>query len=326
MGFDPSRLPEPRSFWEREDVMLKGRGPWCTGPCHLHGGSDSMRVNVVVSNWRCMACEAKGGDVLSYYMQRHGVGFVEACKALGAWTDDDDGSAQMAGKPASRPTPPRRTCPEPKYNGLSPYGQQVWRETLAIAEETAGVFNVARAYLEAARGCVLPPLDSDLRWHPNLRHWPTGYVGPALVGLVRHALTGEAMSLLRGWMNADGSKPDIEPQRMLLGSHHKTDGVVKLWPDEAVTTGLGVCEGVESALSLAHGFKPVWACIDAGNLAQFPVLDGIDYLVIGADHDEAGIKAAERCMARWKAAGREAAVVMPREPKYDLNDLARVAA
>jgi hypothetical protein len=32
-----------------------------------------------------MVCEAKGGDVLAFHMQRHGMGFVDACKALNAW-------------------------------------------------------------------------------------------------------------------------------------------------------------------------------------------------------------------------------------------------
>ena len=35
-----------------------------------------------------MACGAKGGDVLSYQMQMHGMEFVEAAKALGAYVDD----------------------------------------------------------------------------------------------------------------------------------------------------------------------------------------------------------------------------------------------
>lgn len=36
-----------------------------------------------------MACGTKGGDALAYAMERHGLGFVEAARALGAYIDDD---------------------------------------------------------------------------------------------------------------------------------------------------------------------------------------------------------------------------------------------
>ena len=60
----------------------------------------------------------------------------------------------------------------------------------------------------------------------------------------------------------------------------------------------GVAEGIESALSLAWAFVPVWACIDAGNLAALPVLDGIEALTIAADNDPAGQAAAQTCATR----------------------------
>jgi hypothetical protein len=94
--FVKDRLPEPVPYFDGEGVPLVGRGPWKTGPCHLHGGSDSLRVNTATGGWVCMACGAKGGDVLAYHMQRHGLEFVEAARALGAYVDD--------GKSYSRPT------------------------------------------------------------------------------------------------------------------------------------------------------------------------------------------------------------------------------
>ena len=46
-----------------------------------------------------MACDAKGGDALSYHMQITGMEFVDAAKAMGAWVED--------GRPAQqhKPTP-----------------------------------------------------------------------------------------------------------------------------------------------------------------------------------------------------------------------------
>jgi hypothetical protein len=74
-------------------------------------------------------------------------------------------------------------------------------------------------------------------------------------------------------------------------------------------------------LSLAHGFTPVWACIDAGNLAELPLLGGIEALIIAADHDASGIKASRLCAQRWADAGREVRIVMPPAAGQDLNDV-----
>jgi hypothetical protein len=70
-------------------------------------------------------------------------------------------------------------------------------------------------------------------------------------------------------------------------------GAIKLTPDEAVTTCLGIGEGVESALSLRNmpefGPSPLWSLISAGGVESFPTLSGIESLWIAVDHDETGI-------------------------------------
>ena len=113
---------------------------------------------------------------------------------------------------------------------------------------------------------------------------------------------------------------DVTPPRLLLRDHPIADGVIRLWPDEAVTAGLGIAEGIETALSLAHGFTPVWACIDAGHLAKFPVLPGVQDLIIAADNDDAGRKAANECATRW-AAHAAVRVIQADEAGCDLNDM-----
>ena len=86
--FIRDRLPDTITYFESEGVHLVGRGPWKTGPCDIHDGSDSLRVNTQSGGWRCMNCEAHGGDVLAYHMQRYGLEFVEAARLLGAYVDD----------------------------------------------------------------------------------------------------------------------------------------------------------------------------------------------------------------------------------------------
>lgn len=194
--------------------------------------------------------------------------------------------------------------------GLQPWAQRIWDESKPLS-------GVALDYLESRR-CVIPPDDGDLRWHQAIKH-PSGHVGAALIGLVTHIETNEPMSLHRTWITPTG-KADVEPSRMLVGKHTAKNGVIRLYPDEAVTTGLGIAEGVETALSMGHDYKPVWAAISAGNMATLPPID-VENLVIGVDADEAGRKAADACAMRWHKAGIN--VSLMRASVGDLNDEVR---
>ena len=101
MGFERDRLPDPIAYFEGIGLALKGPGKWKTTRCNFHDGSDSMRVNTTSGAWVCMACGAKGGDVLAYEMQATGTEFVRAAQELGAWVDD--GRPPPTTKPAALP-------------------------------------------------------------------------------------------------------------------------------------------------------------------------------------------------------------------------------
>jgi hypothetical protein len=139
-------------------------------------------------------------------------------------------------------------------------------------------------------------LDHALRWHPGVR---------AVVALMTDPVSGEPTGIHRTFLDAGGSK--IE--RKMLGRV----GVIRISPDDAVTMGLGIAEGVEDGLAvLLSGWEPVWAATSAGAIARFPVLGGIEALTIFADADPVGMRAAEACRETWRAAGREVAITAPR--------------
>lgn len=237
------------------------------------------------------------------------------------WTPRKDGEPPRAARPTPAPAPRAVEPVRPVHEGLSDYGRRVRSEARPLAG------TIGAEYLEARR-CVVPPADGDLRFHPARKHPHGDYIGPALVALVTDIVTGEPISLHTTFICADGTKPANlpGPARLLLGGHRKAGGVIRLWPDDAVTTGLGIGEGIESCLSLAHGFTPVWSLIDAGNLKAMPVLPGIESLVIAADHDPAGIAAAQECATRWAAAGCRASLLMAPTVGADLNDVLKAAA
>jgi hypothetical protein len=148
-----------------------------------------------------------------------------------------------------------------------------------------------------------------------------------MVALVTDVVTARPLSLHRTWVAADGGgKAPLDRPRLLLKGYRKAGGVVRLWPDEELTLGLCVAEGIETALTAAAAFGLAWSCLDAGNLAAFPVLDGIEALTIVADHDPAGLAAAEACARRWLEGGVEVTTWKAPAPGVDFNDYAAAGA
>lgn len=138
---------------------------------------------------------------------------------------------------------------------------------------------------------------------------------PAMVALFRHTLTDVPVAIHRTALTPDCRKIG----RKMLGECR--DAAIKLSPDHDVTAGLGVTEGIETALSVMQaGWQPVWALGSATSIDSFPVLAGVESLTIFADHDPPGIEAANACAERWRAAGREARVAYPQSINSDFND------
>lgn len=144
-----------------------------------------------------------------------------------------------------------------------------------------------------------------LRWDDRRR---------MVVALLRDPLTDEPCGIHRTFLDETGQK---EARRLKNGREAKRGmlgraGVIKLSPNDELTTGLGVAEGIEDTLHiLAAGWSPMWAMGTAGAINRLPVLDGIEALTIFADADEAGMNAARGCAARWHGAGREVFICPP---------------
>ncbi|MDE2333977.1 MAG: toprim domain-containing protein [Rhodospirillales bacterium] len=200
--------------------------------------------------------------------------------------------------------------------------RRLWREGLPIAG------TVAESYL-VGRGIRLAAWPEALRFHPACgRHSASSPDAierhPALLGLMRDAETGEPLGVHRTFLRPDGAdRLRDDGGKMMLGRN----GVVMLTEPECVTLGLHVTEGIESGCAaLTLGLAPCWAATSAGAIARFPILRGIEALTILADSDDAGIKAARACAARWRGAGREARILRPRREGADINDVARQVA
>jgi putative DNA primase/helicase len=299
-----------RDRLEQQGIVLRRYKPgdYRIACPHCSRSPRDDRLGVEVFNdgsarWHCFGCDWRGGIP----PERWGI------------------PARLLG--GSRPA--RQERPERKQRtSLAAKGLEIWKACKPIEPGT-----VAATYLETRR-CSLPHEDGDLRWHPSLKHWPSGYVGPVLVGLATNTITAEPVTLHFTWLAADGSgKAPIDRPRLYLPGH-SSKGVIRLWPDEEVTLGLTIGEGIETCLTAAAaGLRPVWAAMDAGNLGAFPVLPGLEGLTILVDHDppnrktgvRAGHAAAIDLIERYVGAGfdrlRDIRVVLPPVEGQDVNDL-----
>jgi DNA primase len=84
--FERDLLPDPARYFEAAGLHLYGRGAWRSAICPFHADTrPSLRINAETGAYRCMACGTKGGDVLDFHRARHGLGFQQAARDLGAW-------------------------------------------------------------------------------------------------------------------------------------------------------------------------------------------------------------------------------------------------
>jgi putative DNA primase/helicase len=157
-----------------------------------------------------------------------------------------------------------------------------------------------------------------LRFHPAC-WWGKSEKLPCLVAAFEPiTLSGQdevlPQAILRIALSPDGTKIG----KKMLGP--VTGAAIKL--DANVTAGLHLAEGLETALAARsrQHWRPMWCTGAAGFIARFPVLAGIECLTIAADHDHAGLGAAQACAERWQATGCEVFIRWPKGLGHDYAD------
>ena len=191
----------------------------------------------------------------------------------------------------------------------------IWRE----ARDPRGT--VVERYL-ASRGLALPTdvARGALRYHPTCP-WHDADTGatlrvPAMVAAMTSMTTGEVTGIHRTRLTSDGRKVD----RRMLG--RAAGAAIMLTSHDAVEVGLAIGEGVETCLAaMAIGWAPVWALGSVGAIAAFPLLPGLQSLILLAETGDGGAsaRAIEMVGGRYVAGGREVLVVEPR-CRGDMND------
>lgn len=160
--------------------------------------------------------------------------------------------------------------------------------------------------------------------HPSMAYTHDGeLVGswPAMVAPLTNR-RGEVLALHRTYLEPDGQKANVPgPVKKLTPAAGLLAGAsIPLYT--CANLSIGVAEGVETALAayLASGV-PTVAAYSAGALASFHWPIEAKHLVIFADHDAAGAKAALSLRARAQSSGLSVNVMTPTDASLDWCDV-----
>ena len=218
---------------------------------------------------------------------------IDALRGLGLWGGGDDRtSLPNVGKAT-------RSAPEPNPNGEA--ARAIWK----VAKPAAGT--LVETYL-AARGITIP-MPPSIRYHPNLKHGPTGVDLPAMVAAVQgpdRTITG----IHRTFLTMDGSKKaPVSQNKMMLGKCG--GGAVRL---AAVEDRLALAEGIETALSVQQATEiPTWATLSTSGVKAVTLPPDVSEVFICADGDDPGERAAQDAAQRFVREGRTVRIARPPE-------------
>jgi Toprim domain/CHC2 zinc finger len=269
---------------ERLGAKFKRSGHERVGPCPKCGGADRFSVNVQKNLWNCRGC-GLGGDAIDLVRNVLDCSYRDALEFIG------DDRAYEPRIPTPKPEPPivdNSFALSLWAGGVEPRGTLV--ETY---------LNSRKLVLEADIA------GSVLRWHPGIG---------AMLALFRSIEGDTPQAISRTFLDAAGRKIG----RKFLGPVGRA--AIKLDPDEEITNGLHIGEGVETAMAARQlGYKPAWALGSAGAISNFPVLSGVETMTFLREHDDANERAVHECASRWLATKHKLRNVWPSTGK-DMND------
>lgn len=180
-----------------------------------------------------------------------------------------------------------------------------------LSEAYAANGTLVEKYL---RGRALTLLPACLRYHPSLKHTDIGR-WPAMVA-ERSDVEGRAVAVHRTYLTFGGKKAPVDPVRMDLGPAAGT--AIRLSP---LADELMIGEGIETTLSVIQVTgRAGWAAGSAVMMRKVLLPASVKTVIVLADGDEPGEKAAQFSARRWLREGRR--VKIARAPRgKDFNDV-----
>lgn len=233
------------------------------GPCPICGGKDRFRYD-------------DNGGRGTYFCNQCGPGSgVDLVMKLNGWDFKTAATAVEKALPSAAVVIRRGA----ERRGSSDVAMKSWRLAHPIIDG-----DPVSLYL-ASRG--LPGTSSpSLRYRPNApyKHEDGRLTQlPAMVSLYQSP-DKSAVTVQHLFLGPDGRKADLSPARKMAPCPIPSGGAVRLMPPAKT---MGIAEGIETALSAAKLFElPVWAALDAGHLARWQPPNGVEAVIVFADHDD----------------------------------------
>ncbi len=251
----------------------------------------------------------QGGDMLAFIVRQRGGTLADAARWARAWL----GEAATRPEPQPRKPPP---APEPVPRDTARLALEIWHGAReSIAGTPAEKYLLGRG-LDPAR---LPPHAGLAGWPPALR-WHAGREG--LVIGVNGAADGLIRAVQIVLLRRDGAPVlrDGRKMRLTLGSL-RGNAVRFAWQCDP-RGRWALAEGVETAFAASMLLQcPVWASLGASNLPCVKPPPWARECAIVADHDAAGLRAAELAAARIAEGGLPVTIIRPSAPGADAADL-----
>ncbi len=291
--------------WNAREIVRHFRGDW-HGTYGLMAGPGHRPHDRSLKVW-----DAPDGSVRVHSFAGDD---WRACREHLGLVDSDDWRDRRPEPAHPRPAAPPPAGPPARVRGLL-------RTACAV-----DLVPDAVAYLTSRHLWPLPA-GCALRAHAAAEYWHSGEDGtprlvgrfPALVAAVYDA-AGALVTAHVTYLQAGRKLATHTPRKLLSPLAGRAGCAFRMLPAAGGT--LGLAEGIETALAAhrRHG-GPVWATLTAGLLAAFVLPPGIERLIIYADADPAGLKAA------WSLRDRVRAIEMElRTPPPGCKDWADALA
>jgi hypothetical protein len=269
-----------------------------------------------LSHWYSCRCPAHNDRHASLSLLDTPHGLIAKC-----FVCRDVQDVHAAIRVVMRDQPPRSYPTPPPVKPIQVEVDRIIARILDGSAPSAGT--LLEQYIRGGRGIAveLPP---TLRYHPALWHAETRTRGPAMVALVQAANGDPVSAIHRTWLAADGlGKAAVDPPRKSFGP--LTGHAVHLGrPSSRLILG----EGVETTLSALQLWGPsfdAWATLSTSGMVAVMIPDTVTEIVIAADNEDAGRKAAAalRDRLRRENPSRPVSAVTPKHGVNDFNDVLR---
>lgn len=277
-------------------ALRPSSGGWI-GLCPFHREkTPSFHVSDARGTFKCFGCGA-WGDVFDFVMLTKGLSFQDAVKDLGGE------AREPAAVNSILADYERHTAASTDDARRIKHAHEVWLRRAPV------LGTLAFRYLYDTR-CIKHTIPDILGYVYSAYCSPLREEVPALVAPLQDSaghvtavqqifLCGETLDAYR----------DMDGRRIKRTLGAMRDGCVRLGlPD----TTLGIAGSVEDALAASELFSlPVWATCGEARMERVWIPPEIDSLVIFADNDEPGMKAARAAQVRHQSAGRSVIIQAP---------------